>query len=442
MNLFSKKNIFLNTKILLILLVFHFLLMTFIKFQLGWDLHISFLKSQIWNLWKDIYLIIIYIIIIWYTFKTNIFKQKIIKNIKLNWLLWIIIIFSIIITFLNFHWFKWLIVWFKYDLWFLLPIIFFPLVDWDKKDINKFYKLILDLIKTVIIFCIIFAIIRFIHPEFLFLFWYGPLWDWTNIWYPPMLFQTWLDGIQRLSWIFSWPNHMAFYFIAFWPLILFSIFSKKLHYIWGILYISLLFWTLSRSWILAFLVEIFLISIFFFKYYKNFRKIILSWFLAVWVWILSLSSYLYFSWKYNQIILRWASTKWHIIRSENTIKAILHNPLWHGIWTAWPAAHYVKNDIIPESWFLQIFYELGIFGWILWFSFIFYIIFLTYKNKQIYYPYLQNKDIFRISLSIWIIGLLVQWIVLHSFEDSMISLPLFILIWIILSLNNNNATKN
>jgi len=443
MNLFSKKNIFLNTKILLTLLIFHFFILTFIRFQLGWDLHISFLHSDIWNLWKDIYLFFIYILIIWYTLKNNLLEQIFKKNLKLNILFWIIIIFSLITTFLNFHWLKWLIIWFKYDLWFLFPVIFFPLVDWTKKDINKFYKLIISLIKTVITFCIIFAIIRFIHPEFLFLFGYWPLWDWTSNWYPPILFQTGLDGIQRFSGIFSWPNHMAFYFIAFWPIILFSIFSKKIHYIWWILYIILLFGTLSRSWILAFWVEIFLISIFLFKYYKNLRKFILSWFIAIWIAIFSLSSYLYFSWKYKQIILRWASTAWHTKRAIKAFKAIQQNPvIWHGIWTAWPASHYIKSDIIPESRFLQIFYELWIFWWILWFSFMLYIIFLIYKNIHIHYSYLQNKDILKISLSIWTIGLLFQWLVLHGFEDSMTSLPLFIILWIILWLNNNNATKN
>ena len=442
MNLFSKKSIFLNTKILLILLIFHFLLMTFLRFQLGWDGHIHFLHSEIWNLWKDVYLFFIYILIIWYTYKNNILKQNFTKNKKINILFWIILLFSLIITLLNFHWLKWLFIGFKYDLWFLFPVIFFSLVDWTKKDINKFYRLILDLLKTVIIFCIIFAIIRFTHPELLFFFGYGPLWNRTAWWYPPMLFQTGLDWIQRFSGIFSWPNHMAFYFITFWPIILFSILNKKLHYIWWILYIILLFGTLSRSWILAFWLEIFLISLFIFKYYKNYRKFILSCFIAVWVGIVSLGSYLYFSWKYNQIILRWASTKWHILKVEKTLKDIKENPLWHWIWTAWPAAHYIKNDIVPESWFLQMFYELWILWWILWFSFIFYIIFLTYKNIQINYPYLQNKDILKISLSIWMIGLLFQWLVLHSFEDSMTSLPLFIIVWIILSLNQNNVSKN
>ncbi len=417
-------------------------MVTFLKFELGLDLHINFFHSDIWNLWKDIYLIFIYILIIWYTFKNNILKANLIKKKKLYILFSSVIIISLMITFLHFHWLKWLIIWFKYDLWFLFPAVFFSLIDWTKKDINKLYRLILDLLKIVIILCIIFAIIRFTHPKLLFLLWYGPISNWTALWYPPMLFQTWLNGIQRLSWVFSWPNHMAFYFITFWPIILFSIFSKRLHYIWWILYIILLFWTLSRSWILAFWVEVFLISIFLFKYYKNLRKFILAWFIAVWVWILSLGSYLYFSWKYNQIILRWASTKWHIIRSENTINDIIHNPLWHGMWTAWPAAHYIKHDIIPESWFLQMFYELWIFWWLLWFSFIFYIIFLTYKDIKINYPSLQNKDILKISLTIWMLWLLFQGLVLHCFEDSMTSLPLFIIIWILLWFNNSNVKKN
>jgi len=439
MSLFSKKNIILNTEILLVLLVFHFIFMTFIRFQLGGDLHIWILHSNIWNLWKDFYLLIIYGIILWYLIKTNKLKYRIIKN-KYLYIFFIIIIFSsLIISISNFHWFKELVIWVKYDLWFLFPVIFFSSIDFDKKDINKLYSTIMYIIKLTITLCLIYCIIRFTWPKFLYLLWYWPIWNWTSLWYPPLLFKTWFDWIQRLSGIFSWPNHMAFYLITFWPIIIFSIFSKRLHYIWWLIYIFLLLGTLSRSWILALFLEISLIFIFIFKYYKNYRKIILSLVIASWLWIVSLGSYLYLSWKYKQIILRWASTAWHKIKSLKTIKDIIKNPLWHWIWTAWPAAHYIKNDIVPESRFLQIFYELWIYVWLLWFSFIFYIIYLTQKNINITYPYMQKIDILKISLSIWIIWLLSQWLVLHSFEDSMTTLPLFILIWIILSLNKNNV---
>jgi len=276
---------------------------------------------------------------------------------------------------------------------------------------------------------LIFAFIRFAFPTLLYLLWFGPVWDWIPNKAPPMYFETWFYGVQRLSGTFSWPNHMAFYFVAFGPLILLSILNKKLHPLWWILYLVLLIWSLSRSGLIAFGVEILILWIFLYKNYKHLRKIILytSIILAS-LWVI-LGGYLYFSWKYHQVILRGASTAWHAKRALATINEIKKRPIiGHWLWTAWPAAHYIKSDIIPESWFLQIFYELGIVG-VLRFIFIILIIYQL-KVSKLTYPYLKKDQILQIGLIIWLIGLLVQGLVLHSFEDSMVSIPLFILVGI------------
>jgi len=231
---------------------------------------------------------------------------------------------------------------------------------------------------------------------------------------------------------------MAFYFVAFWPLILLSIFYRRLHFIWWILYLILLIWTLSRSGAIAFVWQIILIALFIFIYNKNLRRKILFIvdFLALMAWIWWV--YLYLTWKYHQIILRGSSTKWHITKSLESLEKIKENLfIWHWLWTAWPATHYTKTDVIPESWFLQIFYELWFVWWLLWFAFLLLVVrnlYLTWNKK-----FMKNIDIMKVSLSIWVIWLLIQGLVLHSFEDSMISLPLFMLIWIFLSwLDNKN----
>lgn len=425
---FSKTNILKHTKILLVLMIFHFILTTFLRFQLWVDMWIHFLNSPIVNLWKDIYLIFIYFLIAWYFYKNKTAIDK-----KLFWWFVILLIISLVISFIQFHWFKTLIIWIKYDIWFLVPLLAFSIIKYEEKDLKKIYNFIIELVKRVIILCLIFAIIRFTYPNILLLLWYWPLWDWSVWTHPPILYQTWLDGAQRLSWIFSWPNHMAFYFIAFWPFILLSILNKKLNIFWWVLFVWLLFWTLSRSWMLAFLVEFFLISLFTLIYYKKYRKIVFYLYILWSILLLAGWTYLYVSWKYHQIILRWASTAWHIKRAWNTISAIIKKPiLGHGLWTAWPAAHYVKNEIIPESWFLQIFYELWIIWGLIWFSFLFYNIFLIYKGRKINYNEMDKISILQVWISIWIIWLLVQGLVLHSFEDSMTSLPLFIIVWILL----------
>ena len=425
---FTKDNILKHTKILLVLLIFHFVLTTFIRFQLWYDMWLSFLNSSIVNLWKDIYLIFIYFMITWYFFKN---KTYIDKRLFIGFIT--VFIISLIVSFIYFHGLKTLIIWIKYDIWFLVPLLAFSLIAVNKKDIKKIYDLLISLIKWVLIICLIFFMIRFTFPYMLFLLWYGPLWDWTVWAYPPMFYQTWLNGLQRLSGIFSWPNHMAFYLIAFWPVLLFSILNKKNHILWWILFVWLLFWTLSRSWILAFMIEFFLLSLFVLFYNKKYRKIIYFLYILWTMLVFILWTYLYISWKYHQIILRWASTAWHIQKSSKTLNAIIENPItWHWLWTAWPAAHYVKNDIIPESWFLQIFYELWIIWGFVWFAFLIYSIYLIYTDRKITYNDMDKISMLQVWLSIWVIWLLVQWLVLHSFEDSMISLPLFIIIWLLL----------
>jgi len=193
----------------------------------------------------------------------------------------------------------------------------------------------------------------------------------------------------------------------------------------------LLIWSLSRSGLIAFGVEILILWIFLYKNYKHLRKIILYTSTILASLGVILSGYLYFSWKYHQVILRGASTAWHAKRALATINEIKKSPIiGHWLWTAWPAAHYIKSDIIPESWFLQIFYELGIVG-ALRFIFIILIIYQL-KVSKLTYPYLKKDQILQIGLIIWLIGLLVQGLVLHSFEDSMVSIPLFILVGIIL----------
>jgi len=440
--MFTKENILKHTKILLFLLVFHFVALTFIKYQLGVDMHLSFLHSNIFNFWKDMYLIFIYFLIFVYAFKEGKINKTLLKN-KLFISFFVLLAVSFLFTLFHFRWIKALIIGFKYDLWFLFPVLFFSLIDIDKKDLNKFYVFFLDLIKYTIVFSLFLEIIRFWKPDVMYLFGYGPIGDWKENIAPPLLYQTWFDGVQRMSWIFSGPNHLAFYFIAFWPILLLSLLNKKIHWIWIVLYLILLFGSLSRSWILAFWFEILLLSIFILKFYKQYRKIIITLFIGWFLWIWFIWTYLFLTWKYKQIILRWWSTKGHVNRAEKAIKWIKQSPIiWHGIWTAGPSAHYTWTNVVPESWFLQIFYELWILWWFVWFYFLFYLIYLIKKWYKITYPYLDNTNILKIALFIWIIWLLVQWVVLHSFEDSMIVIPLFILVWILISYNNKNDTKN
>gem|GEM_PF-3113341 len=70
----------------------------------------------------------------------------------------------------------------------------------------------------------------------------------------------------------------------------------------------------------------------------------------------------------------------------------------HGLGTAGPAAHYVENATIPESWWVQLVVEMGIVGLLMWTSFILIILHRLYTLIKS-----GNKDriyVFRVALII------------------------------------------
>jgi len=434
----NKKIIITLLKFLLVIIAFHFFLTTFIRFWLGQ--FYPFLNSNLVNIVKDLLVLAIIILIILYEVKNKTIQTQHIKYIIYGVIL--IIFISIISNYVNWN-LEFFIFWFKYDIWPFIILIGFSIFSLNKKEKEDFYKFFIKLIKTVLIISLILAIIRFTYPEILYYLWFWKLWDWTNWVRPPVFYQTGSNWIQRLSGLFSWPNHFSFFLIAFWPIIILYTIFKKIHFIWIILFLLLLIWTLSRSAFLAFSVEILLISIFIWKNYKQYRKYIYSalilWFIVSLWFIFTL----YYSWKLEKIILRPSSTNEHIKRFNETLDKIKEKPLlWHWLGTAWPASHYTKTNIVPESWFLQIFYEIWILGGFIWFYTLFYIIYILQKNSKNLHSKPEKENILLIWTSIGLIWLLIQGLVLHSFEDAMVVIPLFILIWILLTYNQTNDSKN
>jgi O-antigen ligase len=139
---------------------------------------------------------------------------------------------------------------------------------------------------------------------------------------------------------------------------------------------------------------------------------------------------------YSQIIGRDFSNTGHFLLLQKWLTYITqHRVMWLGAWSVWPASYqYGWSEFNPENQFIQIFIEFGIIGfvwrmllylWFTWFG-------LQYRNT------LQDKkkkdtDIsihIVVAMSIGMIGLAIAGLVLHSFVDRMIVLPMMICTWL------------
>ena len=430
----TKQFIIKSIFVFLFLIIFHFLITTFIRFQLGYDMWIGLLNSSVMNLWKDIYLVFLYLFISIYFIKNRLYKCIWKTKVAILGIIISLTVLAIVVSLFNQISVKEFVIWFKYDIWILVPIFFFSLVDWNKKDIKLIFNYFLSLIKVVLVVSILFEIVRSIDPRMLYLLWFGEIWDFVVWEKPPVYYLTWNFWVRRLSWIFSWPNHFAFFLVAFWPIVFFNwLFKKKIHYFWIFIFIWLLLWTLSRSWLLAFILENICIYIYLAIYWSTKIKLFLKKWMIFWgITLLWLLIVWYISWFYHQILLRWSSTVWHINALFSAWKLIVDNPIWYWLWTAWPASHYISWWLIPESWWLQIVIELWVLWFLIWSWLILYIIWYFYHNSKHKTATSDTLSTMQLALAIWLIWLSFQWLFLHSFEDSMISLPLFLLCGILI----------
>jgi hypothetical protein len=206
--------------------------------------------------------------------------------------------------------------------------------------------------------------------------------------------------------------------------------------------------SLSRSWVLVIFWEIILLLILtFFQKKYLFKKLLLR-FWVIFIWLAWTITFFFIKEKeyhlFEKIVVRKGSTEGHIEWTAQWLKKIIEKPWWLGFWSSWPMAYTKNNNKIPdekwkvpENWFIQIFIE----TWIIWGSiYCFLILYLMFSiiklqklklkyNKKDNLSYLQKISF---SILIWLIWLCVEWLLLHSFEDFSVSLPLFILFGMII----------
>ena len=144
-----------------------------------------------------------------------------------------------------------------------------------------------------------------------------------------------------------------------------------------------------------------------------------------------------------EIIKHPSSSVEHFAKMKEGLETMISHPLGVGLGASGPAAQWslgVDVANVTESSYLQVGVETGILGFLLFIIAIIGIIKGLYHKIKEFENGFSKGASFGLFLSL--IALSICAAFLHSFTDSATTLTLFVLIGIIMSLNNNYVTAN
>lgn len=393
---------------------------------IGWDsqTYISFFRDALWILF-------VWIVVVRYSD----YIGKYMKKWKKVWIaFFVLIIFSILTSFLQWTSMSNMLIGIKYWFWYLVVFLTATFVwfAWLKNMSEKEMWWIQYFLMFILFFGFLWQIMKIIMPDFFLSLWYGKLDDFHYGSNPPIYYLTGYEWTMRWQWIFAWPNNYGYFLVAFLPLIMLFCGGslkdlkdfiknpkKHINFLMTILWIIAIIMTLSRA---ALLWMILVIAILSKDRIKSHKKISIGILLVCIAWIVGLS------------FLKSESTLWHIDAKLSYVWEIINNPLWHGLWSSGPAIHH-EWTMLPENYFMQIMLDIWTFGFIIWAICIIYILlmvrsiethFKEWKNSaEQQAMFLQWK-----RLTLWWGVLLIMWLFLHVFEDSMVNYMLFGIYWL------------
>ena len=389
--------------------------------QLCWSSFPALFREWLWLLF------LLIIIIIWF------------KKIKPYWKLWkqtlitfiVLIVVSVLFSLLiNDTSLSNIFIWIKYGFrwtFILISASFFWFVISDKFKGCRLLNTLPWVLVSIVVLWFLWQWAKLLFPDFFTYLWYGRLDDYVYGSNPPIYYLTWYQWTLRWQWFFSWPNNYWYFLVAFLPLVwwFFTNNIKKKEYqvlsiIALIVWIAWMVATLSRA-VLVGMVVVFILL--YRKELKKRKRLLLRW----WAWILVALILL--------SVFKRESTIWHITSKLDTIPEIISAPLWYWLWSSWPAVHY-EWKYLPENYYLQIMLDIGT----IWFLFrvvsILYLLWAQYKVVRSYKWNISDEEEFQLMafrrMQIWLLALLVMWLFLHVFEDSMVNYLFFTVYGIIL----------
>ncbi len=257
----------------------------------------------------------------------------------------------------------------------------------------------------------------------------------------------WVDGanVRRFQGLLDGPNTMGAYVIFFfWVFLYYSRRHKDWYFVIGIISIVLVMmvmYTYSRSaWIGLAGAGLLMILASMKSLYKRYKLQSFVLFAVLWVVIGYL--YVHYTTQNTAVINRTGSNIWHFERIIFGWNRFLSHPIGQGMGSAGPAYRHVQDlkwlshdevekidyEYIPESWFVQQCIEGGIIWWALFFI----IIGALGILLLLFHPFL------------WAAfgGVAAMNLVLHTYESSVVSYTIFIIIWIILGYAKSKRKKS
>ena len=437
-----KKNLVVITKVFLGVLLLQFFLQTFVTFRLGRD---GTLWTLIW-MWKEFLIVALTIFVIRF-FAKRIEKDKIkkmredfpLKRFVIVFCLTILVAFVISLFNSSISNFVLSIRYsmFGYFIFVLFYIISYLFFNIRAEKLGEWYTKIM---KWILWWALIrWGIIR-LCPAFIELFGYNQ-WNYEwKVWeQPPVAYYTqYNDWFVRNQFLFERPISLWFFLVAFWPLFFMLVLYKKWTKNWIIrwwLYWIILLSTFSRAARWAWFAQT--IILFFALYRKQNKKLFLRFLIPIicLLWVVT------YYWR-DQIIYREYSNTWHIKELVVAVNKIKEKPfLWRWAASAWPASHHLQEwqEYNPENQYLQIWIEYGLVAFIWWMYLYLFLNFVWLKAfKKDFVDEKSSKELKNLSLiifafSLGMIGLSIEWLVLHSFVDRMIVYPFTALFWIYLA---------
>lgn len=429
MNTFIKRSI----RILLIWLIFQFFAHTLVTYERWRDASwLTAIRAR-----KEIMIVLLWIVVIYDLTKNK--RRHMLRNNTSVRFFFFLFIFLVLVSagltfFVHNQSIREFVLAFKYDyFWFAIALIIWLLWIWqDTEDGKKITDWYVRVIKWLLVWGLIRWMIIAVKPWATKFFWYDVYSrEWTIWRAPPAAYYT---GYHVNTWytrnqfLFERPLSRWFFLIAFFPLFFLWELRHKpfsVTWIWRLLYALNIITTFSRAARWAWIIQIvLLIAIVYRKqlWYYAIRGLLP---LLLGLWVIA------YIWQ-DQIINRTFSNTWHLKETRKwAIKASMHPWAWRWAAFAWPWSHQTATwiDYNPENQFLQIAIEFGIpvaFWWFLLFSYFIYVWIIPVRKKKTF-PKKNTMEMILLAVAIWMIGLAIEWMVLHSFSDRMVVYPLMII---------------
>lgn len=336
----------------------------------------------------------------------------IVRSIGLSWYQWVSI--SLIIIGFKYILYPFVIMMMSMGIWYCIDD-----EDWLDKYINRFGKML----RYVMRWWLVRFGIKLRKPEWIMSLWYGPIGDfvvWTN---PPLYYRTGAWGWIRYSSLMAWPNNLSYLLIALLPLLhlIWNNWNNKIKKIWIWLSLISLFFTFSRSALVAWCVQLTIM------YSYLLKKVKIQYHIILWC-VLCIGLFLLLWFKYESTIL-------HVQKIIQWIQIWIQHIWWYGLGYSGPSALH-HGSIVPENIYIQRLIDIWWIGFSLIVIYIYQLYYIIKKiTKPKYTPYIYA----------WVIGIIwlsIQWMFLHVLEDSTVNYLVFTIGWVIIGFTYKQQYKS